>query len=599
MNQSKGGIKKLVKTLYQPSAEEMAISPREVYQFLRERISLNKKQLISLGFLLIVQAIVIGSSIWLLKAGIDNFFKTKEITLLLLALFLATVFKSIVDFLYNWIHNLAVARVRDKMILDAYSNLLASPFKLHIKKRNSLKFTWVLKDATRVVESAFGMVQVWIRQPVQMISSIVAVTIINWQLTLLGVIVIPLIIPCMLFFRRKTAAFVQQRKELLGLMEERVAESIYGIRIVKAFDLESREYNRINEVVTKQRTISERNAFYLGLAGPIAESLGLLSLFLILFFGINSIFTSSFSAGTFLAFILAFFNVFRPIKSLASGSLLHQTIIDSGRRLILLSKQANKKEVKSGDVEIDNINKIEYVDVWFSYKDDIDNPDWVLKNINFEITQGETILLTGLSGGGKSTLCDLLFRLFKAQRGKVLINGIPIESIKSTSRCRLFAMCSQESIIFSESLLENIRIARPNATREEVIAVAKIVKIPNKMIARIDDIVGDRGIMLSGGEKQRVALARAVLCKPQFMLLDEAMNNLDPDTEFKIWKNLKQYLPNCTYLVVSHRWLDLNQYDRLMIIGDGHIVENTVIDKDSTSAEVFERYQKAVRQFSD
>jgi ABC-type multidrug transport system fused ATPase/permease subunit len=581
--------KKLIRGVKHPTEDELEIKVRDVLRFFYVNAAHQKNNFIMLAVLLLIQAVVIGGSIWFMKLAVDDFFQSRAILLLVIALFFATVVKSLIDFLYNWGHNLAVARIRDKVISRAYEDLLNCTLSVHLKERSSRKFAWILEDTNHFVDSSFGLLQIWIRQPLQMAGSIIAIAVIDWKLTLLGLMVVPLLAPCILYIRRKSNEFVSQRKILLGRLEEKIAETIYGIRIVKTFALEEREVDRVRGIISRQRRLNQTNAFYMGLMGPVSEALGLLGLMVVLLLGMHSIFeNSAFTAGSFLAFLMAFFNIYRPLKDFSNGLLMYQLALDGGRRLILLQNKAQETVAFAGSRTIESIDQIEYRGVWFSYDDSAIDAAPVLRDLNFRINGGETVLLTGLSGAGKSTLCDLLFRLYLPQRGAIYVNNIPLGEIDRDSHRRLFAMCSQETIIFGETLLENIRIARQHASREDVIQAARVAHISESMLTRIDDVVGDRGVKLSGGERQRLALARAVLCKPKFMLLDEAMNSLDPDTEARVWKALKQYLPDCTFLVVSHRWMDLDQYDRVMVLVNGKLVE------DSADSSILDRYQKAL-----
>lgn len=587
---------KLARGVRVASAEELTISRQEVIGFFLSRVTADKKSFLRLGALLLLQAAVVGGGIWLVKIAVDQYFADRTTALLIFALFLATVGKSLVDFLYSWSQNLTVARVRDTLVADAYHDLLYCSFSVHLKERNSRKYGWILEDTNNFIESSFGVLQVWVKQPIQIVSSIVALAIIDWQLTALGLLIAPIGVPFLQYFRRKSAKFVAQRKLLLGQLEERIAETIYGIRIVKAFDLEQREFERVKAIIERQRQLHQTSAFYIGLSGPVSEALGLLGLTLVLLFGTQSIFSGSFTAGTLLAFLMAFLGIYRPFKDVSRGFLLQQLALDAGRRLMLLHRQSERWVVPSDATAIDRFELLEYRDVWFSYAQQGAGPSWVLQGINLRINRGETILLTGVSGAGKSTTCDLAFRLFRPQRGEILVNGVPLDRLQRDCHRRLFAMCSQETIIFNDTLLENIRVARPEAARDEVLEVARLVQLPNKMLERLDDPIGDRGTQLSGGERQRVALARAVLCRPDFLLLDEALNNLDPETEARIWKGLREYLPDSTMLVVSHRWLDLNQYDRLLVLANGQLIEDVQISNDRAAAStVLEKYRTAAR----
>lgn len=592
-------IKKLQKARIEAQGDERHIEFAQVRTFFKQYALQYKNVLYVLLFLTVSQAAVLGFGLWYIKFAIDVYFQEQKVMPLILALLLITIVKSLLEFLYKWGRNYYQMSIRDKLIEDAFSHLLHNDFYLHLKVRNSRKYGWVLEDTEKFIESMFVLYQIWIRQPMQIASVFIAALLINWQLALLGLVVVPALLPVFLFIRKKSSQYIKERRALLGLLEEKVAETVYAIRIVKTFGLEKIQTNQLRKILNRQRETFSKNAFYNGLMSPLVEAIGLTGLIIILLIGMQSVQSSEFTAGTFLAFLMAFLNVYRPLKEITMAVHQHQLALDTGRRLISLEQNAevpiNEKSMRA----VADIDTLEFKNVGFSYdllqpENTIDKPKWVLQGVNLQLNKGETILLAGMSGAGKSTLCDLLFGLFKIYNGQILINGQEIKTIAKSDLRKLISMCSQETIVFDDTLLQNIQIVAPEASEHEIRQVAKMVCLPEHLLAQMDKPIGDRGISLSGGERQRLALARAIISRPQLLVIDEAMNNIDPDTEAKIWGNMKTYLPNCTFIVISHRWLDLSQYDRLIILGRGRILENIDINKNISTKELFEKYQQVL-----
>jgi len=528
---------------------------------------------------------------------LDLFFENKnprEALFLIGALFMATVMKSSLEFLFNWKKSLAIGRIRDKLVVKAFSDLVYNPFHLHIRERDRKKYGWVLTDAIIFIESVFGMFNSWVKQPFMLASTICALMVIAPFLTLVGICLIPLGIPCVLFFKRKIKEFIAQRKMLLGMVEEMVSETIRCIRIVKVFGLEEREVERLQQTVSQQRKINERNAFFVGLMSPVSEFLGLLGLAVIILVGSQDILSGAFTTGTFFVFIMSFLNIYRPLKDVSNGIMKYQLALDSGRRLIILQQNALKERKKSGTVPIEHFKDLRIEKLWFSYleKPKVDD-DYVMRDLTFTIRRGETVAIVGATGAGKSTLCDLIVRLYRPQRGTACVNGIPLDRIENQSCKKIFALCSQETIVFNNTLIEDIRIARPESSREEVLTISKAVGLTsymNSLNRGLDTWIGDRGVHCSGGQRQLIALARALLQKPEVLILDEAMSGVDVEMVRMIWQNIRERLPGCTVLVISHHWHLIKHCDRVVVLSEGRIVKDTPVEAIEDTGRFFREF---------
>ncbi len=596
MGKEKQGIKRLVQEIREGTPEEKSIPKGMVFLELWAAVRTQKKIIVSLACLLLVQGAVIGGGIWLVKVTVDQLFENRDqkgVLLLIGALFIATVLKSLLDFLYNWFQNLAISRVRDSLVVKAFRDLIYSPFIFHTQRRDSEKYGWVLKEAAVFGESAFKMFHSWVKQPVTLISTITALLVIDWKLTLFGMIIFPLGFLFILFLKKKVKEFLYERKQLLGMVEEIISEAIYGIRIIKVFNLENREAGNLGSIVDRQRVLNQKNAFYMGLMAPVSEFMGLMGLSVILLAGSQSIFSGAFTTGTFFAFLMSFLNIYRPLKDLSSGFVTYKMAVHSGRKLIILQRHADTERKTDGRVSVRNFQKLRFDRVWFSYSGEPGENDYVLRDASMEIRRGESVLLIGKSGVGKSTLCDMIFRLLIPERGAILVNDIPLDKIESRSYRRMFALCSQDAIVFNRSLLENIKIAVPEASREEVLAAAEAARLSpyiDSLENGLDTNIGDRGAWCSGGERQRIAIARAIVQKPDVLVFDEAMSGLDVETEDMIWQNIRRLLPETTVLAVSHRWHTIHYCSRVMVMSEGQVIEDRDVQSIDNTFEFFRSF---------
>lgn len=580
-----GGKARLKKSYKSVPPEYKEIPPALVFREFWANAREHKRSIVFMIVFMIVQGGIVSGSIWMVKTSLDLFFEAKEtssVFFLIGALFFATVGRSTVEFLFNWQRALITGKIRDDLVARSFRNLVYNPFYIHIQSRDRRKYGWVLTDASNYVSSVFGMFNSWVKQPFMIVSTIGALFVIEPLFTLVGIGLIPLCLPCLKLLRKRIKEFVAQRKHLIGLLEEVVSESIRGIRIVKVFGLEEKEIRRVQKTVDRQRGLTTRNAFYTGLFSPLSELIGLMGLTVIIVLGKNYIHSGSFTTGTFFVFIMSFINIYRPLRDISNGMLNYHLAMDTGRRLIVLSRNADKERQARGTVQIDTFKDISIEDLWFSYSPDPKTEaQYVLRGVNLNIKKGETIALTGATGAGKSTLSDLIFRLYPPQKGNILVNGIPASQLQADCFRNMFSLCSQETIVFNNSLLEDIRIARPDASREEVKAVADTVGLSsfmNSLERGLDTWIGDRGVQCSGGQRQMIALARALLQKPEVLVLDEAVSGIDMEAGERVWLNIRRLLPECTIIMISHHLHIIRQCNRIVVLKEGRIAKDSAIE---------------------
>lgn len=573
------------------------IPPKQVFREFWEDASAYRKSLFLMVLFMILQGGIVGGSIWLIKTSIDLFFSKKDtasVFFLIGSLCIATVGKSITEFFFEWNRTVIISKVRDALVVKAFRNLVYNPFRLHIQERDRKKYGWVLTDAMNFIGSVFGMFNSWIKQPFMVASTLCALFVIAPLFTLVGILLIPLLVPCLLFLKRKIKEFIRQREHLIGTVEEVVADSIRGIRIVKVFGLEENEIRKIENTIDLQRDLVVKNAFYTGLLSPLSELIGLVGLSIIILLGSRYIHTGTFTTGTFLVFIMSFINIYRPIKQISSGMLNYHMAIDSGRRLIILQNNARKEQQRKGTAKLDHFRSLRIENIWFSYLENREkDTDYVLRGIDLTIRKGETVALTGVTGAGKSTLCDLIFRLYQQDKGNIYINDIPIEDIENRSFRDKFALCSQETIVFNNTLLEDIRVAKPDASREDVLAVARAAGMSSfldSLNRGLDTWIGDRGIHCSGGQRQMIALARALLQKPDVLVLDEAISGIDLETGRSIWENIRTMLPNCTIVVISHHLHIIRRCQRVVVLESGKIARDILVGEVQNLRQFLHRY---------
>jgi ATP-binding cassette, subfamily B, bacterial MsbA len=499
-------------------------------------------------------------------------------------------------------------RIMENLRVHTLRNLRRTVFNnvmdLHLGYFNSERkgdiISKIASDVQVVQYSVTSTLQVVFKEPVQLIAYLVMLFLISAKLTLYTLLILPVsafIIARIVKRLRHQAVSAQQS---FGLMISFLDEALSGIKIVKAFNAagyvkqkfedENRNYTRLLRKMAKRQQ----------LASPVSETLGVTMVSFIVLYGGYLIFNNSsdLDAESFIGYIIIFSQVMRPAKALTdSFSNIHSGIAAGERVLELI----DTKPLISDSKDAINItafqDKVSFVNVSFSYNEE----RLILDNISLEIPKGKTIALVGPSGGGKSTLIDMIPRFIDPQRGSILFDGTDIRDIKMASLRSQMGIVNQESILFNDTIFNNIAFGKPEATQTEVEEAARIANA-HEFILRMEHgyqtNIGDRGVKLSGGQKQRLNIARAVLNNPSILLLDEATSALDTKSEKLVQDALSRLLKNRTSLVIAHRLSTIQNADKIIVLDAGRIVE------EGTHQELFSRnglYKKLVEMqaFSD
>ena len=395
------------------------------------------------------------------------------------------------------------------------------------------------------------------------------------KLTLFSLLILPLsggVIATITRRLRRSAGEVQQHLSgLISLLDE----TFGAMRVVKAFRAERLMDERFQEGNSKYRHALLRMVFRQELTSPVSESLGVMVVTGILLYGGSLVIAGEgeLSASTFIAFIATFSQVMRPAKAIADAFSGIQRGIASADRIIEILETDSEIQVQEPVKSLSQFqDKIVFDSVGFDYI----SGRSVLGNISFEIPKGQTIALVGPSGGGKSTLADLLPRFYDVKEGAIRVDGIDIKHIPLDDLRGLMGIVTQESVLFNDTILNNIAFGT-EATFEQVVEAAKIAnahEFIEKSAEGYHTVIGDRGSKLSGGQRQRISIARAVLRNPPILILDEATSALDNESEKLVQAALGNLMKNRTVLVIAHRLSTIQHADKILVIQEGNIVES-------------------------
>jgi len=395
----------------------------------------------------------------------------------------------------------------------------------------------------------------------------------NWFLALIAFIAFPLALYPLYRFGQVQRQYASKSQAKIGEMTSILHESIYGIRIIKAFSMEKQAMEKFRNTNRNIYDIAIRAIRNTVTSSRLMELIGAFGVAFIIWFGGHQVLSGRMSAGAFTAFGAALLSLYRPLKDLNGiNQRIQQALAASERVFEILDAPVTVMEIENA-ADLPALKQgIVYQDVDFSYVPG--KP--VLQKINFKVMAGQMVALVGPSGAGKSTMVDLLPRFYDPERGRILIDGADIRDKTLKSLRAQIGIVTQETILFSDTISNNISVGSPDATKEEIIYAAKTANAHQFIIGTHDGymtVIGERGMKLSGGEKQRIAIARAILKNPPILILDEATSALDTESEILVQQALANLMADRTTLVIAHRLSTVKRADLIIVLDQGKVVE--------------------------
>lgn len=455
-----------------------------------------------------------------------------------------------------------------------YRKILSLPVSFFTESRKGDLMSRMSNDVGEVEGNILGSLVELINAPFMLISTLVTLFFLSTEMTLFSLLVLPVMGTMIALIGKSLKKDSHEAQNEMGTIFSIVDETLKSTKVIKIFSAEKIMDNRFMQSMNRWISSSIRLGRKKELASPMSEFLGSITFLIIAWYGGKQIIVEqSISPADFLVFLGIFFQILPPMKSLSASISNVQKGEASLKRVL---------EILDADIKIDEVaepvsistlqNNIHFKDIGFYY----DKDNLILKNFNLTIPKGKTVALVGQSGSGKTTIANLLARFYDVSEGEILIDNTDIKHLKLQEYRKLLGMVTQESVLFNDSVYNNILMGKPDATREEVIAAAKIAnadtfitQLPNGY----DTNIGDDGGKLSGGQKQRVSIARAVLKNPPIMILDEATSALDTESEKFVQDALEKMMENRTSLVIAHRLSTIQKADWIVVMEKGDIVE--------------------------
>ena len=491
------------------------------------------------------------------------------IVLILILFFLKNLFNYLAMYFVTFLRNGILKDLRDAL----YVKILRQPVSYFTEKKKGDTLARITSDVLEIQHSFLSIIELIVREPLTIIFTLILMFNMNVKLSVFVLIFIPVsgfIISSIGKSLKKHSQNVQKEQgEFLSIVEE----SLSGLSIIKAFSAEGKFNTKFFNSTLKFFNFSNKLLNRQNLASPVSEFMGIGVIGGLLWFGGSMVLIEGTLRGTiFIAFMTLAYNILTPAKAISKASYAVKKGNAAAERVLEILEAKNElTDAPDAKIISDFSDKVNFENINFKYE-----TKSVLKNFSLELSKGQTIALVGQSGSGKTTVANLLNRFYDVEDGSIQIDGTDLKRITTKSLRKLIGIVTQDSILFNDSVLNNLLIGDPNANEEEVIAAAKIANAHEFIINLPDGYntnIGDQGNKLSGGQKQRLSIARAVLKNPPIMVLDEATSALDTESEKLVQEALENLMNNRTSLVIAHRLSTIQKANLIVVMQAGEIIE--------------------------
>ncbi|MFN0188670.1 MAG: ABC transporter ATP-binding protein [Bacteroidia bacterium] len=479
---------------------------------------------------------------------------------------------------FRYLERVMATKIRVDLVKNIRMDFFRKISLLHIgyfnNERKGDLISRFTNDVQEVETAVMGSLKAVLKEPITIIGYFIGLFILSPQLTLFTLIVLPVTGGALAEIIKRLKREAVESQESLGRIVNILDETFSGMRVIKAFNARNFIIKKMEDESLNYRKVNKSLSYKNEMASPVSEILGVTIIAGVIFFGGNMVLSeeSTLSPEVFLTFLALFSMILQPAKSFSNGVTALQKGNASAKRIFQIIDTKPAIENKPNAIELKKFEtSIEFKNVSFAYETEL-----VLKNINLTIAKGKTVALVGTSGGGKSTLADLIPRFYDPTEGEVLIDGKSITEYEIESLRKQMGVVTQESILFNDTIFNNIAFGMLNVSEESVIHAAKIANA-HEFIMQTEQgyqtLIGERGSKLSGGQRQRLSIARAVLKNPPILILDEATSALDSESEKLVQDALFNLMKNRTSIVIAHRLSTIQHADEILVIQNGEIVE--------------------------
>ena len=511
-----------------------------------------------------------------LEANIATYGEVKVLLALCIFLILMTALKTACYFgssaVMIPIRTGIVKNLRKKI----YDKILSLPLGFFSEERKGDIIARMSGDVQEVESSVAGSLEMLIKNPILIFFYFIALLVISWQMTAFTIVFAPLMTWAMGVIGKNLKRKSMDVQTLWSEVMSQVEETLGGLRIVKAFIAEKKMSARFENVTEAMRKKTSRVSMRQSLAHPVSEFLGTVLITITIFFGGTLILKghSLIDAPIFMYYIVILYSIINPVKDFSKASYAVRKGMASMERINKILDAENNITEAAEPTPLDGFrDKISFEHVGFRYPDGTKE---ILDDICLDIPKGKTVAIVGASGAGKTTLVDLIPRFYDPDSGRITVDGVPIKDVRISDLRNLIGNVNQESILFNDTIFNNIAFGVENATLEQVIEAAKIANAHEFIMEKeggYQFVIGDRGVKLSGGQRQRISIARAILKNPPILILDEATASLDTESEKIVQEALDRLMSSRTTIAIAHRLSTIRNADEIIVMDEGKIVE--------------------------
>jgi subfamily B ATP-binding cassette protein MsbA len=474
------------------------------------------------------------------------------------------------DYLINYIGNRIIMDVRNQL----YAHLLDLDMSFFQSQRSGLLISRITNDVTQMQAAVSNVLGQFMGSMLTIGGLIGLLFYLDWKMACIALFVFPVAVYPVIYIGKSLRKLSHQSQSKMADLTTVLHESIAGVRVVKAFTMEKKEIQRFKGELQRFFDLTMRALRKTAISSPLMEFIGSLGVSIMIVWAGSRVITSGYTAGTFFAFIGGLASLYPQVKTLAGINNTIQQALAAGQRVFELLDSPPTIKDHADAVDVHGVKKkVDFKHVWFSYQPG--RP--VLRDVHFSIPAGKVLAIVGRSGAGKTTMADLIPRFADVEKGSIAIDGHDIRWISLKSLRGMIGVVTQETILFNETIRNNIAYGRPEATQAEVEAAARAANAHEFILHAkhgYETMIGERGVKLSGGQRQRLAIARAILKNPPILVLDEATSALDTESERLVQDALIRLMAHRTTFVIAHRLSTVQHADRIIVLDEGKIVES-------------------------
>jgi len=535
-----------------------------------------KIALLGVFLLITISSFISIISPLLIQKAIDEYIIPRKFTRLVNIIF-AMIVLYILSSLFAYLQGYGMMKISQRVVFnmrnDMFSKLQKLPIKIFDTRAHGDLMSRLTNDIDVVNNTVNASVTSIFSSIITLTGSVIVMLTISPILTVCTLLIVPLMFFLTNLIAKNTRTYFSQNQKLLGKLNGVIEEDISGQKVIKVFTREEKEINKFEEINKELTRVGTKAQILSGIIPPLMNMLNNFAFIIVAAVGGYLALKGAVSVGAIASFVQYARQFVRPLNELANQFNQLQSAFAAAERVFEIMDEEEEKEDEKDAIELANIKgEVEFKNVWFSYK----KGEPVLKNISFHVKPGQMIALVGPTGAGKTTIVNLLTRFYDIDRGQILIDGVDIRKIKRESLRKNLGIVLQDTYLFSEPIMENIRYGKLTAKDDDVIKAAKIANA-HEFIRHLPHgyktVLTDGGTDLSQGQRQLLAIARAILSDPAILILDEATSNIDTRTEKLVGEAMLKLMQGRTSFVIAHRLSTIRNADLILVINNGQIIE--------------------------